>query len=249
VGHHSPRRNDGRYLDCFNPPQPGEKTCVSCAVADAEFAADLHHAHTRDAAEIHHAVRRHLDQTNVLYLAAFRDGSMKVGTSTGSRRFLRWAEQGAWAVAEVATTADGFDVRRLEDRVTAELGFPQSVAATRKIKGMTSPRSDDDLKDLLDDAVRRVHGLLETTAADLGDTRWTFPGRDQALWQRLHQYPAKLTEGQHHLHIVAACGRLVVFTKPGGADRFVTDLGRLAGRQVTLGSFTPGEVMIQDSLF
>ena len=149
IGHHAPKRNDGRYVECHNPPRPGEKTCVSCAVADAEFAADLHHAHTRPADQIHESVRQHLQRTNILYLAAFRDGSIKVGTSTGTRRHTRLIEQGAWRAIEVAEVSDGFAVRRLEDLVTERLTLPQAVATTRKLRGMVSPRGDGELDRLL----------------------------------------------------------------------------------------------------
>lgn len=249
VGHRSPRRNDGRYLDCLNRPQPGDKTCVSCSVANAELAADLHHAHTRDPAMIHHAVRRHLDQANVLYVAVFRDGSLKIGTSTAGRRLLRWSEQGAWLVSEVATVDDGFTVRRLEDLITEQLSFAQSVNSARKIKGMATPRSDQDLSTILDTAVQAVHELLAGSSAQLSDERWQFPRSDRPLWNRLHRYPVKLTEGQHHFEIEAACGRLAVISKPGGNDRFIVDLGQLAGYEIELGNFTPESLMVQDSLF
>lgn len=255
VGHQSPKRNDGAYVECHNRPQPGEKTCVSCAVADAEFAADLHHAHTRSRDEIHDAVLHHLQRTNILYLAAFRDGSIKVGTSTGTRRATRLIEQGAWRAVEVATVSDGFAVRRLEDLVTERLGLPQSVAATRKLRGMVSPRADDELEGSLTDLLADVHELLASPEGlDAGTAEpieqwWSFPGADGPQWRGLHRYPARLEAGHHHVRIEAMCGRLAVLARPGGCDRFVADLGSLYGRELELGDFEPDELLVQDSLF
>jgi hypothetical protein len=256
VGYQSPKRNEGRYVECHNRPRAGERTCVSCAVANAEFAADLHHAHTRNVEEIHGAVRHHLEKANVLYLAAFRDGSVKVGTSTGGRRHTRLAEQGAWRAVEVATVADGYGVRRLEDLVTERLGLPQAVATTRKLRGMTSPRGDDDLDRELAARCAEVHDLLATdegrAAAPARPTRhwWHSPEADAPWWDRPLRYPTSLdAPGNHHVEIQAVCGRLAVVTRPGRTDRFVADLGALFGREVELGDFEPDQLAVQDSLF
>ena len=265
LGHHSPKRNQGAYVDCRNPPQPGEKTCVSCAVADAEFAADLHHAHTRHRDLIDRAVVDHLEQRNILYLAAFRDGSVKVGTSTATRTAKRLAEQGAWQAVEVAAVGDGFAVRRLEDLVTEKLGLPQSVAVSRKLRGMASPLDEAALGDRLRPLVADVHGLLRsldrlpggddaTGAGDAPDVElcaehWRFPAADDDVWVGLHQYPARLDRGAHHIEVVAMCGRMAVLGRPGSADRFVADLGRLFGVELDLGRYEPDQLAVQDSLF
>lgn len=255
VGHRSPKRNEGRYVECHNPPQPGEKTCVSCAVANAEFAADLHHAHTRDSGTIHGAVLDHLQQANILYLAAFRDGSVKVGTSTGTRRHTRLVEQGAWRAVEVATVADGFAVRRLEDLITDRLGLPQSVATTRKLRGLIGPRPDAELDEILGAHCADVHALLASDegraagAATPTEEWWSSPGAGDPWWDGLLRYPLPLDRGNHHLRFGAVCGRLAAFTRPGGDDRFVDDLGKLYGRELELGDMAPDELAVQDSLF
>ena len=246
LGHQSPKRN---------PPQPGEKTCVSCSVADAEFASDLHHAHTRRRDELHAAVVEHLERSNILYLAAFRDGSIKVGTSTGTRRTTRLLEQGAWRAVEAATVADGLAVRRREDLVTERLGLPQSVGAGRKLKGMVSPHTDDALDQALTERLDQVHELLaspeglDAGAAVATADRWAFPGHDEPSWQGLHRYPGRLQAGRHHVRIEAMCGRLAVLVRPGGQDLFAADIGSLYGRELELGDFQPDELLVQDSLF
>lgn len=256
VGHQSPKRNDGRYVECHNRPQAGEKTCVSCSVANAELAADLHHAHTRDSGEIHQAVLQHLRRSNVLYLAAFREGSIKVGTSTGTRRQTRLAEQGAWRAVEAVTVADGIAVRRLEDLVTERLGLTQAVATSRKLKGMVNPRDDADLDRRLAEHVAEVHRLLETdegrVAADHAQPTaewWTCPGADAPWWDRPHPYPIGLGDGSHHVRIEGMCGRVAALQRPGGTDHFVDDVGRLFGRELEIGAFAPDDLVVQDSLF
>ncbi|MGI9595341.1 MAG: DUF2797 domain-containing protein [Acidimicrobiales bacterium] len=263
LGHSSPRRNNGEYADCFNRPQPNERNCVNCAVADAEFASNLHHAHTRDRGELDKAVVDHLEQTNILYLAAFRDGSVKIGTSTGHRKVKRLTEQGAWRAVEVATVKDGFLVRRLEDLVTEKLGLAQSVAVKRKLSGMANPLGEQMLDQRLDPMVDEVHRLLGSTdrlpgADDVATTdgdleltaeRWSFPGSESEVWNGLHLYPARLDGGTHHLEVLEMCGRMAVLARPGSDDRFVADLGQLFGVELDLGQYQPDQLAVQDSLF
>ncbi len=269
LGHSSPQRNNGAYVDCPNPPQPNEKTCVGCAVADAEFASNLHHAHTRERDTLERSVVDHLEQTNELYVAAFRDGSLKIGTSTAHRTSKRLAEQGAWRAVRVASVADGFLVRRLEDLVTEKLGLTQSVAVKRKLQGMARPLSDPMLAERLDPMVDEVHRLIGSLdrlpgsaepdgiddEVELTDRRWAFPESDSPIWDRLHPYPARLDAGTHHVEVVAMCGRLAVLRRPGtdgpdrADDRFVADLGRLFGVELDIGRYEPDRLAVQDSLF
>ncbi len=264
IGHHSPRKNKGQYVDCLNAPQPNERTCVSCAVADAEFASNLHHAHTRDRDALDRSVVDHLEQSNILYLAAFRDGSVKIGTSTATRKMKRLAEQGAWHAVEVATVTNGFVVRQLEDLITEKLEIPQSVAIKRKLHGMANPLSPDQLAAKIDPLVERVHEVISAAdrlpgtpdlAADESDTvelstdRWEFPDAGSSIWDGLHSYPARLDRGSHHLEVLQICGRLAVMARPGSADRFVADVGQLYGIQLDLGQYEPDQLAIQDSLF
>lgn len=264
IGSRSPKRNDGAYVDCRNRPQPGERVCVSCAVANAEFAADLHHAHTKDRDQIDRVVIEHLRQPNILYLAAFRDGSLKVGTSTAHRAPTRLAEQGAWQAVEVASVNDGFTVRRVEDLVTTKLGLPQSVAMTRKLQGMASPIDEASLTDRLQASADDVHGLLDSLdrlpggkeewSVDQRRQWWRFVdfvngGSGSETWAGLHRYPARLDRGAHHIDVMTMCGRLAVLGRPGSDDRFVADLGRLFGLELEMGEHVPDELVVQDSLF
>ena len=145
IGHKPLRSGGASYVDCRQAPQPGGRTCRSCAVAEATFASNLHHAHTKESIGVDPDIAAHLRQPNLLYLAAFRDGSTKVGTSTEKRLHTRLAEQGAWVARVVAWTPDGITVRLLEDLVTKRLELPQAVSASRKLGGLTQPVPEDRL--------------------------------------------------------------------------------------------------------
>ena len=245
------RSGRGDYHDCLNRPQPNDRRCVDCAVAEATLAGSLHHAHTRDATELDTDVDSHLRQPNVLYLAGFGDGPIKVGTSTAGRIDGRLLEQGALQARVVADTVDGVVVRAIEDLVTRRLGIPQSVGAGRKLKGLVSPVEPERLEARLDLAVGRVHELLEHIGP-AGSTSilepWTNPAYERIAGERLFAYPADLRHGAHQLTIDYLVGRLAVTIGRGG-DRFVIDPGRIFGLELEMGDFEPVELAVQDSLF
>lgn len=246
------RKADAAHTDCLNRPEPGGRLCTQCSISDATFAANLHHAHTRDRAGIDPAIAEHLRQPNLLYLAAFRDGSLKVGTTTVARGTKRLAEQGAWRALLVARAADGYAVRELEDRVTDDLGVPQSVSIGRKLAGMAAPVPDA----RLDAELTLQAELVDALRTRMSDARleayreeWHFPDAGDAIWHGLHRYPAKLSTGQHDLEVVAVCGRIVVVQRRGTADVFAADLGQLYGIELTQGDYESDELAVQDSLF
>lgn len=246
------RKADVDYVDCLKTPGPGSRKCSGCSVVDATFASNLHHAHKLDRAEIDPAIAEHLRQPNLLYLAAFRDGSIKVGTTTEKRRERRLTEQGAWRAVIVARADDGYLVRHVEDAVTAEIGVSQSVLVARKLDGLVSPRSDGSLEDALAACAVEVHELMQSRADDgvepLNDP-WSFPGSEDPIWGSLHRYPLRLDTGSHDLEVVAACGRLVALRRPRSDDTFVADLAKLFGIELALGDYQSDELAVQDSLF
>lgn len=256
---HVPFRDSTRtYADCLRPPAEGGRRCDRCAAAEATFAASLHHAHTREPSMIDVSVRDHLMQTNLLYLAAFRDGSIKVGTTTETRTQQRLAEQGAWRATIVAVASDGIAVRQLEDVVTEVLGIAQSVSIGRKLEGLAvaSPveaaERDAQLRVVLASAAGKVHQILDAapdsrlTPQDQG---WIHPVHDDPLWSRVHRYPHRLDQGAHRLQLLDACGRAVALQRPGGSDVFVADIGQLFGLQLELGDYGSTEIVVQDALF
>ncbi len=252
LGHTPFRHTNVAYVDCANRPQPGSRKCRQCSIVDATFASNLHHAHTKDRAEIDPAIAEHLRQPNLLYLAAFRDGSVKVGTTTEKRRQKRLAEQGAWRAIIVARADDGYAVRVAEDAVTAGLGVAQSVSVGRKLDGMASPKPATVIEGLLGQMATDVRALLQDLDGPklmaLGEA-WEFPGSEHSDWSGLHRYPLRLDSGSHDLEVSNACGRLVVLRRPGGADAFIADLGQLFGVELRLGHYESDQLAVQDSLF
>ncbi len=259
---HSPFRNPAvDYIDCQRPPVKGSRRCDRCNASEATFAASLHHAHTRELSMIDPAVRDHLQQANRLYLAGFRDGSIKVGTSTLDRTDQRLAEQGAWRAELVAEATDGVAVRQLEDLVTEVLGIAQSVSVSRKLDGMTvvsaseAAERDVALSAVLTSSASKVRQLVDHA----GDPRlealaetWEPVSRHHEIWNKTHRYPHALDDGAHQLDVVDAVGRVVALKRTGAGasgDTFVADIGRLYGVQMELGDHGSAEIAVQDSLF
>ncbi len=255
VGHKPFRSGGADYVDCVQRPQPTGPTCRACAIVEATFASNLHHAHTKESIGLDPAIAAHLRQPNLLYLAAFRDGSIKVGTSTEKRIETRLTEQGAWRASIVARAPDGVTIRVLEDAVTAMLGLPQSVSAVRKMAGLVTPRPDDELLQHLADHRRTVHELMAGSLLAMPgaftslEEEWQFAGADDQRWRLVHPYPADLSAGAHELTVDAACGRLVLLRRPAGQDHFVADLRRLFGRVLDWGQFGSATLTVQDALF
>ena len=252
VGHSPFRKRDVDHVDCDAAPLPGGRKCDRCSVVDSTFASNLHHAHTKDRADIDPAIAEHLRQPNWLYVAGFRDGSLKVGTTTATRREKRLTEQGAWRAIFVATATDGYAVRDIEDKVTSELGIAQTVSIGRKLDGMARPKLDS----AVESALESVAGAVSEVVVGARDSRltamsepWRFPGAESPLWEGLHRYPLKLSSGSHDLEVQAACGRMVVVAQPGSSDTFVADLGQLFGVELELGEYDPDPLAVQDSLF
>lgn len=252
IGHKPFRDRSVDWVDCDRPTLHDGRTCDRCAANDATFASQLHHAHTRGSGELDAAVRTHLEQPNSLYLAAFRDGSIKVGTSTAPRLQTRLCEQGAWAARIVASTTDGFAVRTLEDRVTVELGLAQSVSVRRKLDGLVRPVPAERIDTELDRWSSAVHSLIERHSDERVEAisvTWNSPVSNDPNFEGVHAYPLKLQSGGHDVELSMASGRIVVLRRPGSNDRFVADLRSLFGLEITIDDVEPDELTVQDSLF
>ena len=253
IGHKPFRDPNTPWVDCDNAPLPQSRTCERCTAVDATFASQLHHAHNLGTGEIDSSVRAHLDKPNVVYLAAFRDGSVKVGTSTATRVETRLREQGAWVARVVAHASDGFAVRVLEDTATAELGLSQSVSIQRKLDGLATPRPDDTLDRELSSWVYGVHriiGELNDERISAADEPWENPLRGSVQWTGTPRYPHRLNTRAHDVQLLDACGRAVRLTRPGSDDDFVVDIGQLFGYEIVMArDVALDELAVQDSLF
>lgn len=252
IGHKPFRSSPKDYIDCNQSPQPGSRTCRSCAVVEATFASNLHHAHTKETLGVDPDIAAHLRQPNLLYLAGFRDGSIKVGTSTEKRIETRLLEQGAWQAHIVGWAADGVVVRLLEDWVTEKLDIPQSVSARRKLRGLETPVRTATLSETLAQSRAQVHELIERSGEErlrVLHTEWGFPKADDEHWDHLHRYPTSLATGAHDLEVIDASGRLLVVRRPGASDLFAADPQPLYGIELEWGNFGSEPLAVQDSLF
>ena len=249
LGHKPFRDPKAGWQDCDNVPLHDGKLCDRCAAHDATFASQLHHAHNKAAGELDAAMVRHLNQPNEMYLAAFDDGSIKVGTSTKHRIDTRLLEQGAAQARIVAASTNGVAIRELEDRTSLALGLPQSVSVKRKLDGVVQPTDRVAVAEQLIEHAT----FVESTLARLNDPRLSSLDR---TWERtmvsrgmVHRYPGSLAVGAHDFVALDAVGKVLLFERPGGADVFAADLSKLFGLELELGSHKPDEVTVQDALF
>ncbi len=246
-------------VPCVQRPRPGDRRCARCAIAEAVIARDLHHAHVRSTDTIEPAMLAHLNQPNVLYLAGFRDGSIKVGTSRQDRTETRLYEQGAWVAIVCAVFADGISVRQAEDAATERLGLTQSVAVGRKLRGLAHPVADSDLVGALTERSVEVSRLCSSLRLDDRDQagpvprHWRARHADDPRWSEpLVQYPSPIDRGAHELVVVDLLGRIALVERTdqrGQLDRFALDLHNLYGAVVDWGHFGSEPLAIQDSLF
>ncbi|MGY9083093.1 MAG: DUF2797 domain-containing protein [Acidimicrobiales bacterium] len=253
VGHIPFRNKRSEYHDCKKAPRPGSRHCERCAIVEATFASQLHHAHHKGSSELDAAFHEHLAKPNRLYLAAFRDGSIKIGTSTLTRAETRLEEQGAWTARFIAETTNGRTVRHLEDAVTERLGIAQSVSAVRKRRGLVSPISNDQLSAMLQHAVDEVLRTIVNPAVgdDMTslDLHWHHPMAEHPAAAHILDYPLALQKGRHDLYLVTAIGRHILVKRADGDDVFVIDPSPLFGVRLDIGEFGSDEITIQDSLF
>ena len=251
LGHVSMTEGGASYKGCTSRAQKGRK-CLKCASADARYAANLHHAHTKEKEDLPPEFHNHMGQPNYLYLASFGDGSIKVGTTTSQRKDRRLREQGAlWAIV-VAKTADGFAVRTLEDLVTTELAIQQSVSAKKKINGLLKPINREKAKEKLNHAAWEVERLLLSNGSvncDFLGVEWENDAYKPDLWNDVHLYPVDLSTGAHALTVVDVIGRIGAFTPENSSDVFIADLGSLFGLELEMGMFPTEDLLVQDALF
>ena len=255
-----PRRCIGRikrteegssHQECDSVPTSG-RYCAKCQTAENVNAANMHHAHRRGRAEIDKTMKAYLSHPHRLYLAAFRDGSIKVGTTRGSSGNTRLIEQGAWLATYVAEVEDGFAVRELEDEITEQLGVIQAVDTRRKILGHLNYLSNQELAQRLLQMSSETEKVLRErlgTRGSLIDEPWYNPMVDAEVWGKLAPYPGSIKEGAHELTIHSMVGRLAACHKTGFSDSFLVDTQSLLTLPLETGTFEVDELALQESLF
>ena len=194
----------------------------------------------------------YLTHPHRLYLAIFRDGSLKVGTTRGSSGGNRLVEQGAWYARYLAQVDDGFMVRELEDLATEELGINQAVDTRKKFAGHLEPLSNQELIDRLERLSNETEGLISkeigTRGVLLGE-RWSNPRTEDPMWSDLIAYPAAINQGAHEFTIQSMVGRLAGCNRQGFEENFLLDLQPLVAQPLENGNFEVDELVMQESLF
>ncbi|MFI8569152.1 DUF2797 domain-containing protein [Rhodococcus sp. NPDC078407] len=244
-------RADGppRYVPC-----PGRERAVSsgqcetCAGKDSfRFVHTVHRSGlvSRD-------LEKHVMQPHWLYLAAFANGTFKIGTAADTRKWGRLAEQGAICARYVAHADDGKAVRVAEDLVTESMGLRQAVRSTAKAASLCLPIDVDRLEVATAARAEQVREML-TEAGVAGctpiDERWAPPAGREALSENISRvaYPADVATGSHGLAIRTCVGQAVLATVDG--ETYVADLAALKGRRIELGAFRSDLPAVQSALF
>ncbi|WP_254923837.1 MULTISPECIES: DUF2797 domain-containing protein [unclassified Rhodococcus (in: high G+C Gram-positive bacteria)] len=244
-------RADGppRYVPC-----PGRERavasgqCASCADKDSfRFVHTVHRSGfvSRD-------LEKHVMQPHWLYLAAFANGTFKIGTAADTRKWGRLAEQGAICARYVAHADDGKVVRVAEDLVTESMGLRQAVRSAAKAASLCLPIDVDRLDAAAAARAEQVREML-TEAGIAGctpvDERWAPPAGREALSENVSRvaYPADIATGSHGLEIRTCVGQAVIATVDD--ETYVVDLAALKGRRIELGAFTSDLPAVQSALF
>ena len=246
------RSKDGTISVPCDLPAKGLRLCERCQTKDNIAAANMHQAHRRGRESINKSMAEYLTHPHRLYLAIFRDGSLKVGTTRGSSGGNRLVEQGAWYAKYLAQVDDGFMVRELEDLATEELGINQAVDTRKKFAGHLEPLSNQELIDRLSRLSNETEGLISkeigTRGVLLGE-RWSNPRTEDPMWSDLIAYPAAINQGAHEFTIQSMVGRLAGCNRQGFEENFLLDLQPLVAQPLENGNFEVDELVMQESLF
>ena len=246
------RSKDGTISVPCDLPAKGLRLCERCQTKDNIAAANMHQAHRRGRESINKSMAEYLTHPHRLYLAIFRDGSLKVGTTRGSSGGNRLVEQGAWYAKYLAQVDDGFMVRELEDLATEELGINQAVDTRKKFAGHLEPLSNQELIDRLERPSNETEGLISkeigTRGVLLGE-RWSNPRTEDPMWSDLIAYPAAINQGAHEFTIQSMVGRLAGCNRQGFEENFLLDLQPLVAQPLENGNFEVDELVMQESLF
>lgn len=246
------RSEDGSSHNKCDAEPTSRRHCDKCQRAENINAANMHQAHRKERSEIDKAMTAYLSHPHRLYLATFRDGSIKVGTTRGRAGNIRLIEQGAWLATYVAEVEDGFLVRELEDVITEQLGVTQAVDTRRKVLGHLQHLPNQELMQSLSQISSETEKVLRErlgTTGRLTDEPWSNPMINNDVWNDLAPYPGSINEGAHEFQIHSMVGRLAACHKTGFTDTFLLDTQPLLTLPLETGTFEVDELALQESLF
>jgi hypothetical protein len=198
------------------------------------------------------SIKQYLEHPHRLYLAIFRDGSIKVGTTRGANGGQRLIEQGAWFAHYVAIANNGFEIRELEDLLTDVIGLKQAVNSTRKVIGHMQPLEDKVLRSKLSEIQSASNEVLDERWSDSVtplNVSWSNPAAAITTWIRPAKYPSPLDSGTHDFEIDSMIGRLAGINMRGFPQTLIADLSPLFGQPLQFGDYEADEISIQEALF
>lgn len=247
--------HEARFMPCDDlQPIAHGRQCAQCRARDGFDA--MHQAHLGVPLKV--GLRAYLAQPHFLYVAVIADGTAKVGTAAECRQWVRLAEQGAVAAEYIARTRDGFGVRQLEDTLSARLGLRQQLRREHKVQALASPEPLEQLRSTVAELADTARKALTAMSMPIGTeilegALWTLPTAAEAFFGAIRHsvFPESLNEREHGLRVFGALGSIVLTETsltPGG-QRYVADLGTLAGACVEFGDFHSSVRATQVSLF
>ena len=246
------RSEDGSTSVQCDSPAVSARQCERCQTKDNIAAANMHQAHRRGRDAIGKAMAAYLTHPHRLYVAIFRDGSTKVGTTRGVSGGNRLVEQGAWYASYLAQADDGFFVRELEDSITEKLGIRQAVDTRKKFAGHLQPLLDQELENQLTQLANEIQKVLTKEIGAKGsllDDQWSNPRIEDQAWTDLVSYPTVINQGAHEFTIKSMVGRLATCNRTGFTENFLLDLQPLLTHPLETGDFEIDEFIMQNSLF
>ena len=246
------RSEDGSTRVQCDSPAVSARQCERCQTKDNIAAANMHQAHRRGRDAIGKAMAAYLTHLHRLYVAIFRDGSTKVGTTRGLTGGNRLVEQGAWYASYLAQADDGFFVRELEDSITERLGIRQAVDTRKKFAGHLQPLPDEELDSRLNQLANEIKKFLTKEVGAKGsllDERWSNQRIEDQAWTDLVSYPTVINQGAHEFTIKSMVGRLATCNRTGFTENFLLDLQPLLTHPLETGDFEIDEFIMQNSLF
>lgn len=234
-------------------PAVGGGQCSACTDRD-EFRF-VHHVHK--GGYIPDSLATYLKQPHWVYIATFGDGISKVGTAADGRKRSRLDEQSAVFATYVAEVSNGYDVRVVEDAVSAGLGLTQYRRRSAKISSLTRRSNIED--------VRAAHGEVVSRAVELlgGSTRSSAIRLVREPWRSAssaisfielaplggwHLYPHRLQMGVHRFSVIACTGSIARIRDADG-EIWITDLAKMKGIRIEFGDFGSPSDGYQSALF
>jgi hypothetical protein len=111
--------------------------------------------------------RAYNEREHVVYLAYFGADCIKVGISSRDRVLLRLRGQGARLAMLIASTADAYQARGIEESIVKKAGLPETVRSARKRSLINEPLDPERARRSLEETRALVEKACELHATPL----------------------------------------------------------------------------------